>query len=444
MLTGLGGGEGCEVKTFDEMCSFAHFSPGVARGGRFNRFTCVCCGYSPNEKKWRADMAAFNALSDEEQADTRAAHNEMGGSPENGWRKHYHQILYLHPMLHVGMDRAGVDQLHLVYLNMFKHIFKYTIHHGLPASKKVMVRDYLKTANFYSYDAASPEEDPVKRWIGREVKRFLQEAHVHLPFMLQLAAAPADIFDDAAAELAACANAAGEQTMEFDPEYAPDAATLAAEEREESLMCTNATVWDHFMELVRDIQTPWAEGDADTDAYRKMRALSAFNHAIPVVNDLLQLSPTMRTWVPHILLFIVPRQMVMLGDPSKRSCDACESFGAMIKKIIKHLTCRRSIKVDSNGDATTTPHHVGGEERWRQTFTRGFIEQAFERVCVRAELRLGPENAPYAQRSDVVGLQATGRASGPRGVTKPVYAGPRESIHNLAVKLESLPEPENV
>ena len=125
-----------------------------------------------------------------------------------------------------------------------------------------------------------------------------------------------------------------------------------------------------------------------------MRALQIFNMGIPVVNDLLRLSPTMKTWVPHILIFIVPRQMITLGDPSRRSCDACESFGAMVKKIIKHLTCRRSIRVDSSGAAIAVPHHVGGEERWRQTFTRGFIQQAFERVCVRAELRLGPLNAP--------------------------------------------------
>ena len=197
--------------------------------------------------------------------------------------------------------------------------------------------------------------------------------------------------------------------------------------------------------IVRSIQTPWAEGAADTDAYREMRAVETFDLAIPVVNDLLHLSPTMKTWVPHILLFIVPRQMITLGDPSRRSCDACESFGAMIKKIIKHLTCRRSVKVDSTtGDASTTPHHVCGEERWHQTFTREFIQQAFERVCVRAELRLGPENAPYAQRTDVKGLQTTGRASAARGVNKPVFSGPRESVHNLVVKLESHPEPEDI
>ena len=73
------------------------------------------------------------------------------------------------------------------------------------------------------------------------------------------------------------------------------------------------------------------------------RALETFNLALPVCHDLKELKPTGITWVPHILLFIVPRQMVSLGDPSRRSCDACESFGAMVKKIIKHATCRRRI-----------------------------------------------------------------------------------------------------
>ena len=61
--------------------------------------------------------------------------------------------------------------------------------------KKKIVRDYLIGCNFYSYNAADVEEDPVKRWIGREVKRFLSEAHVHLPFLLQVAAAPPEVCD---------------------------------------------------------------------------------------------------------------------------------------------------------------------------------------------------------------------------------------------------------
>jgi hypothetical protein len=49
-----------------------------------------------------------------------------------------------------------------------------------------------------------------------------------------------------------------------------------------------------------------------------------------------ELKSTLLTWKLHILCFIVPRQLVELGDAARRSCDACESFGAMVKKLIKH------------------------------------------------------------------------------------------------------------
>ena len=63
---------------------------------------------------------------------------------------------------------------------------------------KKLARYYLKSKGFYSYDAAAVDEDPVSRWIGREVKRFLSEAHIHLPVLLQMAAAPPEVCAEAA------------------------------------------------------------------------------------------------------------------------------------------------------------------------------------------------------------------------------------------------------
>ena len=57
------------------------------------------------------------------------------------------------------------------------------------------MRNYIIKQGFYSYNAADETEDPVKRWIGREVKRFLAEAHVHLPVLLRAASAPPDLVD---------------------------------------------------------------------------------------------------------------------------------------------------------------------------------------------------------------------------------------------------------
>ena len=176
---------GCETKTHDEICGWAHFSPGVAKGGKFTPINCTCCGYNPTEKQWLADLAKWHSMSDEEQADARKLYADQGDELKDHM-SHYHQELYMPPVPDHGMERCGVDQLHLVYLNVFKHLFKYTIHEPLPESKKKLVSQYIAAAGFYSYDAADESDDPVKRWIGREVKRFLHEADQHIPFLLNL------------------------------------------------------------------------------------------------------------------------------------------------------------------------------------------------------------------------------------------------------------------
>eukprot|EP00965_Chrysotila_dentata_P150405 4968063-Pleurochrysis_carterae.AAC.2 len=70
---------GCKLKSFDDMCCLAHYSPGIARGRHFNTsFKCPCCGYLPTEKNCRQDMAEFEKLSDKEQYVKRQEHNEVG------------------------------------------------------------------------------------------------------------------------------------------------------------------------------------------------------------------------------------------------------------------------------------------------------------------------------------------------------------------------------
>ena len=67
-----------------------------------------------------------------------------------------------------------------------------------------------------------------------------------------------------------------------------------------------------------------------------------------------------------------------------------------MKKIIKHLTCRRR----ASASQQYAHRSADGGKLWTQTFKRGYKEQTFRRVCVRAELLHGEANAPYLQRAD--------------------------------------------
>ena len=162
-------------------------------------------------------------------------------------------------------------------------------------------------------------------------------------------------------------------------------------------MITNAGRWDHFLDYVRAVQVPWAEPAEDTDLYRKKRAVELFVLGARISQDLIELKPTMESWVPHITTFIVPRQVVPLGDPSRRSADACESLGSLYKKRIKHLTCRRRPRTDVQHTSRTS-----GRELWRQNFMRGYIQQVFARMNVSERLRHGEDNVAYLQRADVL------------------------------------------
>ena len=262
-----------------------------------------------------------------------------------------------------------------------------------------MVREYMKGAGYYSYDAASVDEDPVKHWIGREVKRFLSEAHVHVPFLLQLAAAPIELIPDSVQQFM---NDANEEEMDLDDDaFAPTDAEIEREQNEEPTMMQHADMRDNYIAWVRAVQEPWDPDD--TDEYRDKRALEYFNHSMQCSRDLLKLKKTLMSWVPHISCFVVPRQIRWLGDPASRAADACESFGALVKRTIKHRTCRRRVKGGKAGSSEGPVfghEHTRGIKKWRQTFGRGYIEQAFRRVCVSESLLHGEADQPFLQRAD--------------------------------------------
>eukprot|EP00966_Prymnesium_polylepis_P064191 1488285-Prymnesium_polylepis.1 len=173
------------------------------------------------------------------------------------------------------MERCGVDQLHLVFLNMFKHLFKYTVHEGLPTSRKKLVSNYLKAAGFYSYDAASVDEDPTAHWIGREVKRFLNEADKHVLFLLQIASAPADVCEKMAL------NERGRRGRRVRRRVRADGGGAraggeggAANDAERGALGQLPRA-----RAVHPRAVAAPQGEADTTAYREGRAVEAFNLA---------------------------------------------------------------------------------------------------------------------------------------------------------------------
>ena len=144
-------------------------------------------------------------------------------------------------------------------------------------------------------------------------------------------------------------------------EFEPTADEIAAQAAREPLVRVKADRWDHFLSWARDIEVPWEE---DTDAYRGSCAHcnTATAHGRVRVISCSELKPTMASWVPHIACNIVPRQIVDLGDPSRRAADACESFGSCAKRIIIYQAshvCRRVRSVRGFVGGSLSKHFAG-------------------------------------------------------------------------------------
>ena len=181
-------------------------------------------------------------------------------------------------------------------------------------------------------------------------------------------------------------------------------------------MMNDAEKWDDFLALIDILQEKWASEADDTQAYREARAVRVFNAgtsttidvlpycsttiicrvkkmrdfllrcncaAVKVVNNHKEFPGAHRSWVEHILLFIVPRQIVELGDPARRSCDACESLGARMKKIIKHLTARNHIRPgETASQRCATSTRTGVTTSWQRIFNVGLLDTLSRRSPV--------------------------------------------------------------
>ena len=202
--------------------------------------------------------------------------------------------------------------------------------------------------------------------------------------------APIDMVPDSVQEFM---NDDGDEEMDVsDDEYEPTPEELEAEAQEEPCMMRDADRWDRFFTFNTDAQKSYT---SDTDAYREARAVDYFNNSMACSRDILELKPTSESWVFHVSTFIVPRQIVALGEPAKRGCDAGESFGAMVKDIIKKLTCRRRVRTKSdisahnaNRAAGTTVGHESRRSRKAKSSSASADAQFARGYCMERRMRL--------------------------------------------------------
>ena len=143
-------------------------------------------------------------------------------------------------------------------------------------------------------------------------------------------------------------------------------------------------------------------------------------------HDCIQFNPGSESYLYHIGLCILPRQILTDGDPGSRACDVCEAAGAHVKYSLHNLCCKRKV-------SGTTKHSKSRDNAecvsWEQSFTVSRVVQTFRRMVMRRKLIDDPTYAHLLQRQDVE-VKKTGQAS---KRVKSFYEGmSQQQIHDLS------------
>ena len=194
-------------------------------------------------------------------------------------------------------------------------------------------------------------------------------------------------------------------------------------------MMQHAQDWDDFRKLALDAMRPFDPARGDSDEYRAERALEYFNAATAVVRAMQRHDPESTSAIGNVMVEVVPRMIMAYGCQLKLGSDVSEAYGADLKFTIHNRVVRRSLtsvpkehkraKTMANGEVETL--------KWKQTFTRGRVEQAFRHVCLRRRLLTLPQYAHLRMRGHAV-VANTGRAAASKHVAKATSPSSRRDM----------------
>ena len=170
------------MKTLQDLYKRGHCSYELAKGLPFKPFECGfgdCKWKSGDLRKYTAYKARIALLNDDELKQEKLDHA----------RSHAWKLLLQEPVFDINMDHYSPDDLHLLYLNIFKRFFSSTVYEKLNKELQAVAEDFLRAAGF---PIKLRGEDPtlVNNWIGRDAKKFMAHADVLLPHLLHLANMP--------------------------------------------------------------------------------------------------------------------------------------------------------------------------------------------------------------------------------------------------------------
>lgn len=401
---------GCELKDLNTICELNHYSAEVLQGRPFKAFSCRCGWTSGPEKQWREQMEAHLQLEGQELKDADLEHSRM---PEHCRHKPYHP-----PLFHHGTLDLSADVLHLIFINMFAFFFEMTIlvhifEFSPPLREPFEI--YVRSIGLpMKVVKAQSIQDMKQSLTGRDAKVVMSRAIEHVPVLLEYAhAQSAEVEEQLAAQQSGRPSPHNQDDEDFTWEGENnDQDEVGCEDDTTERVLQDAKSWDCFRALCFAMR-PFT---SDTAQYREQRAVEAFNAAALVMREHKRLNPQSISACPHVALCVVPRQMVVHGDPGRRGTDHSESYGASIKDSI-HRRCLRRKKAFTSAVHCRRDNKGNVVKTWTQkALSVSRVMQTFRDQAVRERLLRDEESIPYLLRKHYklasTGFSTVGEAAG--------------------------------
>ena len=310
-------------------------------------------------------------------------------------------------MAHTPTIDFSADVLHLFFINYFtkfmvRMILVYIFEFDEVAREPFEI--YLRSIGVpMKVVKAKTVEEMAQCLNGRDAKAIISKAVKHISAMLEFAhAKPAD----ARAAVDAPPPPARRGGADEDVDLSEEEGEEEAEEDDEDAEDRMLRYARHFDKFTYAGHTLRAWEQADTSEYRETRAVDTFNAAGELMEAYKDIDEDSTSAVPHVLLVIVPRQMVRHGDPTSRGADHSEAYGASLKDSIHNRLLRRK---KAKAGAKVTHNHRDGTSHKQNALQYSRVMQAFRNEGVRERLLRDEASIPFLQRRHYA-VASTGHA----------------------------------
>jgi hypothetical protein len=309
---------------------------------------CPCYKKKPYQNEAEEAAAAAARKAAMRAAKTPKDKAALGAARSVKAKIHCNQREGQKPILPIGMNRVPVELLHLLYLNVPKHIFKWLVRRHLTSDQRHRLSEFFAAVHcpIDLKTKAEGRRTEDKWFSGAQWQKLVEGTPENPAGLVGVVSYIASLMLEDLPKLSS-----GEQRAARDDvqRRLRAGASISDAERDMWTMWGEAPTakvslmlhcFDAYLDLYCALCDQWVE-DERVAAVREARALRVFVAAVKIFKYVEDSSTQHKSWYMHIMAYILPRHVARYGDLWRYSSGALEQRGAQLKTIGRSVACFR-------------------------------------------------------------------------------------------------------